>query len=150
MCRTNADQNESISNCHELLRSRKRRRFALSAAWNPHIPCTPGPGGVDEEHRNTFPIGVLYMCRSGLRKSWLAVNAPPPISPPIKLASQHSISWGFQDFLAKMQSRKPGANRSIWLSMIATKSCRDPFGTRQYAQAVCLPRGARVLSNRLG
>ncbi len=95
------------------------------------MPCTPGPGGVDEEHRKTFLIGVLYMCRSGLRKSWLAVKAPPPISPPTKLASQLSISCGLQDFLAKTQSRKPGANRSIWLSMIPSISWLDPFGTRQ-------------------
>ena len=28
------------------------------AAWEPHMPCTPPPGGVDAEHRNTPSTGV--------------------------------------------------------------------------------------------
>ncbi len=28
-----------------------KRDSAMRAAWYPHIPCTPPPGGVDDEHR---------------------------------------------------------------------------------------------------
>src|SRR5262245_60039886 len=48
-----------------------------------------------------------------------------------------------------MQSRKPGANRSTWDSIRSAISIFELFGTWQYAQAVCLPSGARELSNRL-
>ena len=114
------------------------------------MPCTPGPGGVDEEHRNTFLIGVLYMCQPGLRKSWLAVKAPPPISPPTKLLFHASISSGFHDFLVKNAIAKAW-RESLDLALDDRQQISgDPFGTRQYAQAVCLPCGARVLSNRLG
>jgi hypothetical protein len=33
---------------------------AAFAAWNRHIPCTPPPGGVDEEQRKIPLIGVRY------------------------------------------------------------------------------------------
>jgi hypothetical protein len=29
----------------------KRSASAARAAWKPHMPCTPPPGGVDAEHR---------------------------------------------------------------------------------------------------
>jgi len=47
------------------------------------------------------------------------------------------------------QSRNPGAKRSIWDSIRPVMSTIDPRGTWQYAQAVCLPCGARDASNRL-
>ena len=31
---------------------------AYLAAWNPGMPVTPGPGGVEEEHRYTPGSGV--------------------------------------------------------------------------------------------
>ena len=51
---------------------------------------------------------------------------------------------------ARMQSRNPGAKRSIWLSMRAVMSAVDPLGTWQYAQSVCLPAGARDGSQTVG
>lgn len=29
----------------------RARRNAAFAAWNPHMPCTPPPGGVEDEQR---------------------------------------------------------------------------------------------------
>jgi hypothetical protein len=37
---------------------RRDRLSAARAAQYPHMPCTPPPGGVDEEHRNTPERGV--------------------------------------------------------------------------------------------
>src|SRR5262245_18484985 len=37
------------SNFSSYPRYGKRRLRAASAAWTPHIPCTPPPGGVEEE-----------------------------------------------------------------------------------------------------
>src|ERR1044071_1660313 len=37
------------SDCQEA--GLKQSRIAASAAWKPHIPWTPPPGGVDEEQR---------------------------------------------------------------------------------------------------
>src|SRR5437660_6590011 len=85
---------------------------AASAAKYPHIPCTPGPGGVDEEQRYTPCSGVLYIVAVGLRKSWLSSAAPPPISPPIRFALCCSRSAGVMTERAAMQSRNPGAKRS--------------------------------------
>ena len=34
--------------------------IAARAAWYPLMPCTPTPGGVDDEQRNTLSIDVLY------------------------------------------------------------------------------------------
>ena len=48
------------------------------------------------------------------------------------------------------QVAKAGANRSTCASMASVMSNVDPFGTWQYAQAVCRPAGARVGSKRLG
>jgi hypothetical protein len=36
----------------------KRRRRAVRAAWKPHIPCTPPPGGVEEEQMKMCGAGV--------------------------------------------------------------------------------------------
>ena len=49
-----------------------------------------------------------------------------------------------------IQSRNPGAKRSTWLSIRSVMSSAEPFGTWQYAHAVCLPSGARLGSKRLG
>jgi hypothetical protein len=35
------------------------RESALEAAWNPHMPWTPPPGGVEAEQMKTFGLGVL-------------------------------------------------------------------------------------------
>ena len=37
-----------------------RARSARSAACHPHMPCTPAPGGVDAEQRNSAGFGVTY------------------------------------------------------------------------------------------
>lgn len=39
-------------------RTPKTRRNTLRADQYPHIPCTPPPGGVEDEHRKTFGSGV--------------------------------------------------------------------------------------------
>jgi hypothetical protein len=39
--------------------NRSIRSSALRAAWNPHMPCTPPPGGVDPEQMNTRELGVV-------------------------------------------------------------------------------------------
>src|SRR5436190_698543 len=86
---------------------------ARAAKW-PHMPWTPIPGGVDEEQRYTFGIAVAY----GFRLNTGRVNicarseAPPPMSPPTRLALRRSIPAGPMTCRATMQSRKPGANRS--------------------------------------
>src|SRR6185312_17271492 len=49
-----------------------------------------------------------------------------------------------------MQERKPGAKRSTCLSILSDTSRDEPFGTWQYAQAMCFPAGARVGSNKVG
>lgn len=33
-------------------------RNSVRAAYQPHMPCTPAPGGVAAEHRYTLGIGV--------------------------------------------------------------------------------------------
>jgi hypothetical protein len=38
---------------------RSRKRSAACAAWYPHIPCTPPPGGVEAEQRKTPGSGVV-------------------------------------------------------------------------------------------
>ncbi len=48
---------------------------------------------------------------------------------------------------ATIRSRNPGANRSTCASMRSVMSSSEPWGTWQYAQAVCFPSGARVGSN---
>ena len=47
-----------------------------------------------------------------------------------------------------IRSRKPGANRSTWLSIASVMSTVEPAGTWQYAHAVCCPSGARDGSQR--
>jgi hypothetical protein len=39
--------------------SRSMRRRTARAAWKPHMPCTPPPGGVDEEQRKKRGFGVV-------------------------------------------------------------------------------------------
>ena len=57
---------------------------------------------------------------------------------------------------ARMQSRKPGAKRSICASMRSAIRARSvvskfvPLGTWQYAHSTCLPAGARVGSKSVG
>jgi hypothetical protein len=42
-----------------------RRRVAV-AAQKPHIPCTPPPGGVDDEQRKSHRSGVAYSEMRGM------------------------------------------------------------------------------------
>ena len=86
------------------------------------------------------PAGVRS-CRS--------VFAPPEMSPPTRLGLSCSRSAVVRAAHARTRSRKPGAKRSIWASTRSRMSNVDPFGTWQYAHAVCLPAGARVASKRL-
>jgi hypothetical protein len=38
----------------------KTLRSTVRAACHPHMPCTPGPGGVDAEQRKMSPAGVVH------------------------------------------------------------------------------------------
>ena len=46
-----AERNGDFLPSAELTCLGHRRESAAFAAWKPHMPCTPPPGGVDEEHR---------------------------------------------------------------------------------------------------
>ncbi len=50
----------------------------------PHMPCTPPPGGVEDEHRYTPGSAVRYGFQRGVGRSkvWRSVEAPPLMSPP--------------------------------------------------------------------
>src|SRR5674476_938914 len=59
---------------------------AARAAYIPQSPCTPAPGGVDDEQRYTPLIDVLYgsALTTGRKKSCRSVLAPPMMSPPTR------------------------------------------------------------------
>src|SRR5262249_59453321 len=61
------------------------RRKAVRAAKYPHRPCTPPPGGVEDEQMYSPGTGVAYgTSRSvGRVKSWRKSWAPPLMSPPM-------------------------------------------------------------------
>ena len=54
------------------------------AAFQPHMPWTPAPGGVDAEHNHSAGFGVAYDRKAnvGRKISCIAAWAPPAISPP--------------------------------------------------------------------
>ena len=58
---------------------------AALAAWWPHMPWTPAPGGVDAEHRNSVGSGVWYgrTLIVGRKTSCSPRWAPPAMSPPM-------------------------------------------------------------------
>ncbi len=62
----------------------QRASSAARAAWTPHIPCTPPPGGVDDEHTNRPGSGVVYGFQrtTGRNRSWRTSWTPPLMSPP--------------------------------------------------------------------
>jgi len=74
-----------------------------------------GTGGVDAEQRYTPGTGVRYGLAqaTGRVKSCEKIIAPPVMSPPTRFALCCSSAAGLITLRAKMQSRKPGANRSI-------------------------------------
>ena len=61
------------------------RRKAVRAAKYPHIPCTPPPGGVEDEQMYSPWTGVAYGTRrsAGRVKSWRRSCTPPLMSPPM-------------------------------------------------------------------
>ena len=66
---------------------RDHEKWSASAAWAafwPHMPCTPPPGGVELEHRYTPGIAVRYGFHRGVGRSTVCsrVPAPPLMSPP--------------------------------------------------------------------
>src|SRR5206468_1128916 len=81
--------------------------------------------------------------RTGRKRSWPRSITPALRSPPTRLRLCASSSAGPLVCLASTRSRKPGANRSTWASIRSATSTDEPFGTWQYAQAVCFPDGAR-------
>ena len=54
---------------------------------------------------------------------------PPLMSPPTRFASMASSAAGEETRRARMQSRKPGAKRSICASMRSVMSTVEPLGT---------------------
>src|SRR6266705_6389415 len=62
-----------------------RCRKAALAAKYPHMPCTPPPGGVEDEQIYSPFTGVAYgTSRSvGRVKSWRRSWTPPLMSPPM-------------------------------------------------------------------
>ena len=64
--------------------NRSIRRSAVPAAWYPHIPCTPPPGGVEAEQISTRGLGVVYGFQraTGRVKSCPRSATPPVIAPP--------------------------------------------------------------------
>src|SRR5438309_1282615 len=63
---------------------RSTRLRAVWAAKYPHMPCTPPPGGVEEEQKNSLGLGVAYGVRlsDGRVNSWRRSWTPPLMSPP--------------------------------------------------------------------
>jgi hypothetical protein len=57
--------------------------------------------------------------------------APPEMSPPMRLGFQAARAAALLARRARMQSRKPGAKRSIWESMMWVRSTMEPEGTWQ-------------------
>jgi hypothetical protein len=62
----------------------QRLARTLPAACHPHMPWTPGPGGVDCEHNHTPSIAVRYGSRARRGRAIVCqgVIAPPAMSPP--------------------------------------------------------------------
>src|SRR5919204_6126638 len=81
----------------------RRSASATRAAEQPHIPCTPPPGGVDEEHRYTPRIGVRYgtRLRTGRKKSCPRFIAPPFRSPPTRFRLCASSATGARALRAR-------------------------------------------------
>jgi hypothetical protein len=67
----------------------------------------------------------------GRKRSCESVIAPPEMSPPVRFAFQVARVIELLPRLARMQSRKPGAKRSIWFSMTSVRSSVEPVGTWQ-------------------
>src|SRR5262249_7693751 len=73
---------------------RRIPRNADRAAYQPHRPWTPAPGGVEDEQRRMPGCGVRYgfTCHTGRVKNWVSSGRPPPMSPPTKLGLYRSKS----------------------------------------------------------
>ncbi len=65
----------------------------------------------------------------GRKRNWRIVIAPPLMSPPTRFSFIDSSTAGDETFFARMQSRKPGAKRSICASMRAVMSTVELLGT---------------------
>src|SRR4029079_2253575 len=92
---------------------------ACRAAYQPGIPVTPGPGGVDAEARYTPCIGVRHgvLDTTGRRTAGRKENAPPRMSPPMSDGLNASRSAAVIAVEARIRSRNPGANRSpCWVT----------------------------------
>ena len=129
------------------------RRSASRAASIPLIPWTPPPGGVDDEHRNSDG--------SGRRVRVPAHDRPEEQLAPVADAAV-DVAADVVGVVGLHRRRvlrcsgpgpgpgSPGAKRSTCASIAAVMSVVDPLGTWQYAQATCLPAGARVGSASVG
>ena len=117
----------------------RRYLIAVSAAWNPHMPCTAAPGGVEEEQRKTPGKGVRYGCQDKVGR---AKSCQSPFAPPLSVPSTKFGFWlvrasALNDARAKTQSRNPGAKRSSCPSIRSVASPLNPAGTWQYVQSTC-------------
>lgn len=96
----------------------------MRAAFQPHIPCTPPPGRVDDEHRKTRGSGVAHGVResTGRAASWRQSDEPPSMDPPTSLGLCASSATGPMTCRASTRSRNPGANRSTCASIAPVMS----------------------------
>src|SRR5947208_15096988 len=103
------------------------------------MPGTAPPGRVEADQRYRGGNGARegLGLRIGRAISCTRFAAPPLISPPVKFGFDRVRSSGLILWRARMQSRKPGANRSICDSILFDMSTLQSNGTWQYAQSVC-------------
>ena len=116
------------------------------------MPCTPGPGGVAEEHRNTPGSGVAYGSHRGTGRARVChtVASPTDTSPPTWIGLSSASRAAVRTWEATTVSAKPGAYRSMRRVIVAVTSTSEPAGTWQYDQTGCSPSGARVRSTTDG
>ena len=128
-------------------------RSAARAANQPHMPCTPPPGGVDAEHRKSRRSGVAYGFRRATgpgERAGAGRRAAVDVAADVVRVVGARASAGACTCRARTRSRKPGAKRSICASIALGHVDRRAVAARgSRPSSVCLPAGARVGSNRL-
>src|SRR5262249_57774387 len=95
------------------------------------MPCTPPPGGVADEHRYTFGIGVLHGLSRGVgpASACHSVLPPTPMSPPTRLALWSANRAAGTERTATTTSRNSGAKRSKTFVTASLWSTGEPDAT---------------------
>ena len=109
------------------------------------MPCTPPPGGVDARQVDAGQRGTVRVPR-GVGRSTVCRSVGGPAADVAAEVVGYVLLHPRRRCgpLARIRSRKPGANRSICASMRADMSTSEPRGTWQYPHSVCCPAGARL------